>query len=196
MFTASATGSPLPTYQWDFNGSPILGATNPTLIVSDATSANAGSYTCVATNSVGSTTSSAASLTISSTQNLGRLVNISCRAGVGTGANILIVGFVSGGSATTGTQPVLIRGTGPALAAFGVSGTLPDPALSLYQGTTLVASNTAWAGNALITAEDSAVGAFALNSAASKDSALYIQIFSRTAIRLRLQVPAGTRASP
>ena len=109
MFTASPTGSPLPTYQWDFNGSPILGATNPTLIVSDATSANAGSYTCVATNSVGSTTSSAASLTISSTQNLGRLVNISCRAGVGTGANILIVGFVSGGSATTGTQPVLIR---------------------------------------------------------------------------------------
>src|SRR5208283_986586 len=104
-----------------------------------------------------------------------RLVNLSCRAGVGTGANILIVGFVSGGSGTVGTQPVLVRGTGPALAGFGVTGTLPDPALTLYQSSTIVAANSGWGSNASqITAEDTAVGAFALTNTSSKDSALYL----------------------
>ncbi len=104
-----------------------------------------------------------------------RLVNLSCRAGVGTGANILIVGFVSGGIGTTGTQAVLVRGTGPALSAFGVAGVLPDPALTIFQGSGVVAANTGWGTNAAqITAEDSALGAFALTDTTSRDSALYI----------------------
>jgi hypothetical protein len=173
------------TYQWRLNGNAlsdgngISGATSKTLIISGASVSNAGNYACAVTNPAGTTTSNTASLNVSSTNDPGRLVNISCRAGVGTGANILIVGFVSGGTGTSGTQPVLIRGTGPALlASFGVPGTLPDPALSLYQGTNVVASNTGWGsgGNAsTITAEDTAVGAFTLTNTASKDSALYIQ---------------------
>lgn len=174
VFAAAATGSPSPTYQWSLDGSPISGANDPTLVIHGVTAAIAGTYTCVATNPLGTATSASAALTVSATQDVGRLVNISCRAGVGTGGNILIVGFVSGGQGTTGTQPVLIRGTGPALAAFGVSGTLADPALSLYQGTSIVASNTGWGGSSQITAEDTAVGAFALANPASRDSALYI----------------------
>jgi hypothetical protein len=70
---------------------------------------------------------------------------------------------------------VLVRGTGPALTAFGVTGVLPDPALTLYQGSSVVATNSGWGSNAAqITAEDSALGAFALTNTSSKDSALYI----------------------
>ncbi len=192
VFSAAATGSPSPTYQWKLNGSPIAGATDPTLVIHGATAADTGAYTCVATNSLATATSAPAALAVSSTQDLGRLVNISCRAGVGTGGNILIVGFVSGGPGTGGTQPVLIRGTGPALASFGVAGTLADPALSVYQGSTLVDSNSGWGSNAAqITAEDSALGAFALTNAGSMDSALYIPSLAPNGYTAQIAGAAG-----
>jgi hypothetical protein len=71
-----------------------------------------------------------------------RLINISARANVGAGANILIAGFVIGGS---GTETVLIRGVGPALAGFGLTGVLLNPVLTLYdaQGN-VITSNQGW----------------------------------------------------
>jgi sugar lactone lactonase YvrE len=174
-FSVTASGSGTLTYQWAFNGAPIAGATGPTYTVTNAQASNGGPYTVTITNSYGAVTSSAGTLYVNTGASGARLINLSCRAGVGTGANILIVGFVSGGSGTTGSQPVLVRGTGPALAAFGVGGTLPDPSLTLYQGSTVVSENSGWGSNAAqITAEDTAVGAFALTNTSSKDSALYI----------------------
>jgi hypothetical protein len=167
---AVATNSP--TYQWMWNGTtPVAGATSSTLLLTDA-AAHVGSYTCVATNSAGPTTSNAATVSIDNTTNIGRLVNISCRSTVGTGANILIAGFVVGGSGTTGTESLLIRGSGPALAAFGVSGTLPDPQLQLYSGTTVLGSNDGWAGSGAISSAAAAVGAFAWSDTTSHDAAL------------------------
>jgi sugar lactone lactonase YvrE len=64
QFTVAATGVPAPTYQWQFNGAPISGATGATLSLPSVTAANAGSYTVVATNDLGSATSSAATLTV------------------------------------------------------------------------------------------------------------------------------------
>jgi hypothetical protein len=171
-FSFPAAGSPTPTFQWSLNGVPIALATSPTLVVSGASSANAGTYTCTATNASGSLTSSAAVLNVASTPNPGRLVNISCRAQVGTGASILIAGYAIGGAGTSGTESVLIRGSGPALVPFNVSGTLPDPLLGLYLGSKELDSNSAWAGNAQITSTGSAVGAFAWNTPTSKDAAL------------------------
>jgi hypothetical protein len=172
VFKAAATASPVPTYQWNLNGNPIAGATGQTLVVNGATATNEGAYTCVATNSVGSAASSAAALAISPTQDLGRLINLSCRAGVGTGANLLIAGFAVGPSGATGDEPLLVRASGPALIPFGVTGTLPDPMLQLYSGSTLVESNTGWGGNAAIAAAAAAVHAFAWSTPAGKDSAL------------------------
>ena len=37
------------------------------------------------------------------------------------------------------TRTVLIRGIGPGLSGFGVSGAMADPKLSIYRGSTLVA---------------------------------------------------------
>lgn len=57
---ATAAGSPLPTLQWRKNGVAIPGATNPILTIPNATGADTGSYTVVATNVAGTTTSTAA----------------------------------------------------------------------------------------------------------------------------------------
>ncbi len=57
-----------------------------------------------------------------------RLVNISTRAFVGTGANVEVGGFIISG---TGTKQILIRGFGPTLADFGVGGPLGNPTMDL-----------------------------------------------------------------
>jgi sugar lactone lactonase YvrE len=76
-----------------------------------------------------------------------RLANISARAQVGTGAGILIGGFVVEG---TTDEALLIRAVGPALAAFGVPGVLGSPVLTLFDsGGAVIASNMGW-GNAVI----------------------------------------------
>jgi YVTN family beta-propeller protein len=101
-----------------------------------------------------------------------RLINISTRAEVGTGANILIPGFVISGS---GTETLLIRADGPALTGFGVAGALAQPSLSVFNSAgTVVASNTGWGTNAnpdQISSAAASVGAFALTSG-SADCAL------------------------
>ena len=166
-----AVATKSPTYQWMLNGAPVSGATGPILLIPNAAAA-AGTYACVATNPAGSTTSSAATVAIDNTADIGRLVNISCRATVGTQASILIAGFVVGGAGTSGAEPLLLRGSGPALIPFGVMGTLPDPQLQLYSGPTLLGTNDAWGGSAQIASTAAAVGAFAWNSPASHDAAL------------------------
>jgi hypothetical protein len=62
--SAVATGVPSPTFQWQKNGGDISGATSNTLTLNPVNASDAGSYTLVATNSLGSATSSAADLTV------------------------------------------------------------------------------------------------------------------------------------
>jgi sugar lactone lactonase YvrE len=172
-FNAGATGLPAPTYQWYFNGAAIAGATGATLVIKGATAANAGTYTFTATNSTSSVQSSAATLALSSTTDVGRLINISCRSEVGTGGNILIAGFAVGGAGTSGAAPLLIRASGPALAAFDVSGLLPDPQLQLFENSTLLGSDSSWGGSTAIATAAASVGAFPWNTPSSHDSALF-----------------------
>ena len=62
-FSVVATGTPL-TYQWRFNGVPILGATNSSYVISSVSSTNAGSYKVI----IGSVTVSApAALSVNTT---------------------------------------------------------------------------------------------------------------------------------
>ena len=72
----------------------------------------------------------------------GSLRNISTRGQVGSGDNVLIMGFVVGGSSS---KRVLIRAIGPGLATRGIaSGFVTDPKLDLRSGSTLLASNDNW----------------------------------------------------
>jgi hypothetical protein len=169
----NAVASNSPTYQWYINGStPVPGATSSTLLLSNGATAS-GTYTCVATNSVGSATSNPASVSVTATSDLGRLINLSTRAQVGTGANILIQGFAVSGA---GSEPLLVRASGPALIPLGVTGALPDPQLQLYSGSTVLATNNGWGGSAAISSEAASVGAFAWNSPTSHDSAVATQL--------------------
>ena len=63
-FSVAANGNPTPTYQWQFNGVDIGGATSATYAINSVGSGNAGNYTVVVTNSQGSVTSTAATLTV------------------------------------------------------------------------------------------------------------------------------------
>jgi cyclophilin family peptidyl-prolyl cis-trans isomerase len=96
-----------------------------------------------------------------------RLVNVSARAQVGTGGDILTAGFVIVGSTP---RTVLIRGVGPTLASQGVTtGFLADPQLYLYRAhdgiSTLVASNDNWGGGSAFMTAAAQTGAFTLTSA-------------------------------
>jgi hypothetical protein len=104
-----------------------------------------------------------------------RLINASARAFVGTGDDVLIPGFVIAGE---GTVRMIVRAVGPGLTAFGVPGVLDDPQITLYSGSTAVATNDDW-GNAASATEVASVsaqtGAFALQ-AGSKDAVLLVSL--------------------
>ena len=71
-----------------------------------------------------------------------QLANISTRLQVGTGSNVLIGGFIIGG---TQTKKVLLRGLGPSLSGSGISNFLNDPSLELHDSTgQVVAYNDNW----------------------------------------------------
>jgi Leucine-rich repeat (LRR) protein len=64
QFTVSASGIAPLTYQWRFNGVNLPGATDTTSTLTNIQPVNAGNYTAVASNSLGTATSSVAVLTV------------------------------------------------------------------------------------------------------------------------------------
>jgi hypothetical protein len=64
-FTVTATGSPAPSYQWSLNGSPISGASEATYTTAALTTASNGNvYAVTVSNSLGTVTSSGATITV------------------------------------------------------------------------------------------------------------------------------------
>jgi hypothetical protein len=108
----------------------------------------------------------------------GQFTNLSARAQVGTADGVLVPGLVIGGATP---RRVLVRAIGPALGAFGVTGFLADPTLTVFRGTTTLASNDNWqeqtttGGATVVSTTAVEVGAFAL-PAGSKDSALVLTL--------------------
>ncbi|MET0649767.1 MAG: immunoglobulin domain-containing protein [Pyrinomonadaceae bacterium] len=63
-FSVAAVGTPPLSYQWYKDGSPVVGATSPTLSLSNVQAGDAGAYTVTVTNGAGSLTSNPATLTV------------------------------------------------------------------------------------------------------------------------------------
>ncbi len=177
IITVPATGGTM-TYQWQrkaagsvqwidlVNDTTFSGATLATLTLASPTVAmNGDQFRCVATNSGGTVSSSAVTLTVLPAS---RLRNFSVRASTDA-TRRLVVGF-----SANGPKSVLIRAVGPGLAQFVGAGTAVagDPALTIFNATSIqVAANDNWGGTPALTTAFAAVGAFPL-PAASLDAAL------------------------
>jgi len=136
------------------NASPLISGTGVSKVVVTGTAmgaftsalsnlapGTAYSFRAFATNGAGTAYSAAASFTTLSGTTIPRLVNLSTRGLVATGDNIMIGGFIVGGS---GPKKVIIRGRGPSMASLGVPGTLADPAIRLFNGSTPIEFNDNW----------------------------------------------------
>ena len=100
-----------------------------------------GAYTAILAGNAGTTGVGLVEIYDLSMNQDSRLINISTRANVGTGDDIVIAGCILAGG---GVGTTILRGLGPSLSGMGISG-LPDPALELRdsQGA-LISSNDDW----------------------------------------------------
>ncbi len=128
-----------------------LGAFAPTSSLDSAImmTAPAGGYTTVVNGDANTTGLVLAECydadALSSTTSTTHLVNMSARANVGTGSNVLVGGFVISPGSSGASATVLLRAMGPSLAMFGVTGNLAAPTMTLYDGNSKpIATNAVW----------------------------------------------------
>jgi hypothetical protein len=97
-----------------------------------------------------------------------KLANLSTRAFVRTGSNVVIAGFTLGNNG--GNDRIVIRGLGPSLASFGVTNPLQDPTLELRdQNGALLKANNDWTDDPVQAVEITNAGLAPSNS---KESAI------------------------
>ena len=111
--------------------------------------------------------------------NPGRLINLSVLTNIATAGDSFTLGYVVGGPGTSGPKPLVIRAAGPSLGALGVGGTLDDPKLETFAGSTSTGVNDNWGGDSTLAAALSAVGAFPYSGPTSKDAAVSARITTR-----------------
>jgi glucose/arabinose dehydrogenase len=101
-----------------------------------------GSYTTILSDANGDTGIGLVELYATDASAPANPVNISTRGLVQTGDNVMIGGFIIGG---TQTRHLLLRAIGPSLGGAGISNPLLDPFLELHdQNGVLISSNNNW----------------------------------------------------
>jgi hypothetical protein len=176
VLRVEASGGDL-TYQWKKDGVPIPNATSQHLILQAVQASDSGAYSVTVTNIAGSATSQTATLTCLSTEDHGRLINLSVRTTAGVGDQSLIVGFVTTGAGNASSS-YLVQGLGPRLAAYSVPDLLANPVMEILSAgnSAPVAANDDWAGDSAIAAKMTEVGATPLSDITSKDAALLVNL--------------------
>jgi hypothetical protein len=186
------------TYQWrrttGTGTADIAGATSALFSIKSVTLADAGVYFCVVTNTDGTDTSAGSIVAIeAATANPGRLINLSVLTALATAGDNFSLGYVVTGATTANAKPLVVRAVGPSLGALGVGGTLPDPKMELFAGSTKTGENDDWGGSAQVSAAMVAVGAFAYTGPTSRDAAVAANITSRdNSVRISAGASAPT----
>jgi glucose/arabinose dehydrogenase len=117
-----------------------------------------------------------------------RLANVSGRASVQTGTNVLIAGFIVGNN--IGAAKVVVRALGPSLAQAGVAGPLADPVLELRDNNgALLIGNDNWQENAGQAAQITASGLAPGNAA---EAAVATSLFPGTYTAIMAGKNGGT----
>ena len=138
ILDARAVSNTAIDYQWYFNGGILNGETESELSIDPTNTEHEGTYHVVATSAGGSTASENSEILVTDK----RLFNISTRARVGTGANVLIAGFVVAGPES---KQILVRGIGPSLADNNIDDPLLKPRLEIYNSANeLIYFNEGW----------------------------------------------------
>ena len=172
-FTSTVTGTGTFTYQWlALDGQPLpANSTSPTLDLVNFDTVNFGRYQLRVTWAGGSVLSNVTRAIYNPSQ-LPYLANLSGRAFVGTGDDTAIAGLAVKINAGALGISTLLRGAGPALQPYGITGFLPNPVLNLYSATgQILANNDTWGGTTALTSAATATGAFPFDPA-SNDAAL------------------------
>ncbi len=164
-FSLVASGTGPLSYQWRRQGVVIPGATSTQFTLPAAQISDAGDYSVTVSNSVGSVISATAALTVTPAPS-SQITNLSVRTTLAAN-QIVIVGL----AVADGSRDTLIRAVGPGLAPYVPSGTMPDPAMTLFSGSTPIQSNDNWGGSTALAQSFASVGAFPL-SPASLDAAM------------------------
>jgi len=107
----------------------------------------AGNYTAIVSGKNGGTGVTLAEVYDLDQAANSQLANVSTRATVGTGSDVLIGGFITGSK--IGATRIAIRALGPSLQQFGIANPLPDPKLELRNANgALLTSNDNWQSDA------------------------------------------------
>ena len=161
-FSVVVSGTPAPKLQWLKNGQAIAGANGTSFTLSSVMSSDAGSYSVIASNAVGSRTSAAALLTVDTPIAKGRLTRVSAQAlSSGSSSAAIQLDF----SIVDASKQILVRGIGPGLASFTTGALLTSPSLRIVSSGVDVATNDDWGSTAGLVDAFNRVGAFPIAQA-------------------------------
>ncbi len=141
-FTAAASGSPAPTYQWYKGTDAISGATDSSYSLGLIAATDAGDYTVVATNGAGFATSSVATLKIipgTAASNAATVTTPPVSQTVTVGATVRFSAAASGNPAPTFQW---LKDSIPITGATGSTYLIPSAALTDAGSYSVVATNT------------------------------------------------------
>jgi hypothetical protein len=108
-----------------------------------------------------------------------RITNLSILTSLTNPTDNFTLGYVVGNATASNPLSLIIRAAGPALGALGFPGTMADPKLETYAGSTQTGGNDNWGGTTTFKSAFAAVGAFPYASDTSKDAAALGSITTR-----------------
>ncbi len=184
--TLGASGGTTP-YAWTLAAGTLpagLQLSSAGVLAGTPTTAATSTFTVQVRDAAGAVAAKDFTLTVTATGTTTKMINVSSRARVDTGDNVVIAGFVVSG---TGTKQVLVRGIGPGLASAGITDPLANPTLTVYDATgAALNTNDDWR------AQEAVITPTGLAPSNDRDAALALTLAPGAYTAILSGVSAGT----